>query len=134
TNVDILYRDPGSGRHFKTFSQELRLQGHALDDRLDWLVGGYFADESLEVIDRLKFGSDYGQFATCRLLPEAVRILGVPGCRVPQTTAIISGLSGAHGANIIEGVDLLEARNNVGDDNSLFKQASQNCALFTHNV
>ncbi|HLU91093.1 MAG TPA: TonB-dependent receptor [Pedomonas sp.] len=134
TNVDILYRDPGSGRHFKTFSQELRLQGHALDDRLDWLVGGYFADESLEVIDRLKFGSDYGQFATCRLLPEAVRILGVPGCRVPQTTAIISGLSGAHGANIIEGLDLLEAMNNVGDDNSLFKQDSQNWALFTHNV
>ncbi|MCH8683868.1 TonB-dependent receptor [Pedomonas mirosovicensis] len=134
TNVDILYRDPGSGREFKTFSQELRLQGRAFDNRLDWLVGAYFADESLEMVDRLKFGSDYGQFASCRVVPEALRILGVPGCRVPQTSAILSAVAGAHGGRIIEALDLLGGMNNVGDENSLFKQDSQNWALFTHNV
>ena len=34
---------------FKTFTQELRLQGELFDDRLDWLVGGYYADEKLKV-------------------------------------------------------------------------------------
>ena len=36
---DILYRTDDVGRRFKTFSQELRLQGNAFADRLDWLVG-----------------------------------------------------------------------------------------------
>ena len=35
-------------RRFKTFTQELRLQGTAFDDRLDWLVGGYYANEKLQ--------------------------------------------------------------------------------------
>ncbi len=48
-NLDILYRpsDGGSFNRFKTFSQELRLQGNAWNNRLDWLVGGYYANEKL---------------------------------------------------------------------------------------
>ncbi|MGK2285609.1 TonB-dependent receptor [Pedomonas sp. V897] len=134
TSVDILYRKPGSGRQFKTFSQELRLQGNAFNDRLDWLVGGYFSDESLKVGDQIMFGKDYGQFATCRLVPEALRILGVPGCLVPQTRAILSGLVGTHGPTIVNALDILRGVNDVGDENNLFKQDSQNWALFTHNV
>ena len=40
--VDILYRpdDGSSSRKFETFSQELRLNGHAFNDKLDWLVLG----------------------------------------------------------------------------------------------
>ena len=69
STVDILYRDrDGVGRRFKTFSQELRLQGNAFDDKLDWLVGAYFADEDLTVTDNLRFGSQYGRFATCRIV------------------------------------------------------------------
>ncbi|HEX8579252.1 MAG TPA: TonB-dependent receptor plug domain-containing protein, partial [Allosphingosinicella sp.] len=70
SQVDILYRaaDGGSARNFKTFSQELRLQGQAFNDKLDWLVGGYFADEDLTVTDNLRFGSQYGRFATCRVI------------------------------------------------------------------
>ena len=43
-NLDILYRDDDGGafNRFRTFTQELRLQGEAFDDRLDWLVGGYY--------------------------------------------------------------------------------------------
>jgi outer membrane receptor protein involved in Fe transport len=68
--VDILYRAPdgNSGRHFKTLSQELRLQGKAFNDHLDWLVGAYFADEDLTVTDNLRFGTQYGRFATCRII------------------------------------------------------------------
>ena len=38
---------------FKTFTQELRLQGEAFGDQLDWLVGGYYANEKLRGRDNL---------------------------------------------------------------------------------
>src|SRR6478752_1415175 len=41
-NLDILFRDDDGGafNRFKTFTQELRLQGEAFEGRLDWLFGG----------------------------------------------------------------------------------------------
>ncbi len=66
-NLDILYRDGsgGSANRFKTFTQELRLQGKAFGDRLDWLVGGFFMAENLRVKDNLSYGADYSRFAQC---------------------------------------------------------------------
>ena len=57
-NLDILYRDDdgGSYNRFKTFSEELRLQGNALDGHLDWLLGGYYSNEKLQVADNLSYG------------------------------------------------------------------------------
>ncbi|RVT43745.1 TonB-dependent receptor [Sphingobium algorifonticola] len=66
--ADLLYRDPGTFRQFKTFTQELRLQGSAFSDKLDWLIGGYFANEKLTLRDNIRFGADYGRFAACRLM------------------------------------------------------------------
>ena len=45
-NLDLLYRasDGGSFNRFKTFSEELRLQGNTWNNQLDWLVGGYYAE------------------------------------------------------------------------------------------
>jgi outer membrane receptor protein involved in Fe transport len=65
--LDILYRDDdgGSFNRFKTFSQELRVQGEALGGKLDWLVGGYYANEKLRVVDNLSYGEDYERFANC---------------------------------------------------------------------
>ncbi len=66
-NLDILYRDGsgGSANRFKTFTQELRLQGTAFGDRLDWLVGGFFMSEKLRVKDNLSYGADYSRYAQC---------------------------------------------------------------------
>ncbi len=65
--MDILYRDGsgGSANTFKTFTQELRLQGEIWGGRLDWLVGGYFARENLKTVDNLAFGADYSRYANC---------------------------------------------------------------------
>jgi outer membrane receptor protein involved in Fe transport len=65
--LDILYRDSdgGSANRFKTFTQELRLNGKAFADRLDWLVGAYFADEKLRVPDNLSYGNDYSRYGNC---------------------------------------------------------------------
>jgi outer membrane receptor protein involved in Fe transport len=66
-NLDILYRDGsgGSSNTFKTFTQELRLQGELWNGRLDWLVGGYYAHENLKVKDNLAYGDDYSAYANC---------------------------------------------------------------------
>ncbi len=66
-NLDILFRDGsgGSANRFKTFTQELRLQGKAFNDRLDWLVGGFFMSENLRVKDNLAYGTDYARYANC---------------------------------------------------------------------
>ena len=79
--MDILYRAPGDfagARQFKTFTQEFRLNGSAFDDRLDWLVGAYYANEKLQVRDNLRFGSQYGTFVSCRIAiainPALVRL------------------------------------------------------------
>ncbi len=88
-NLDILHRDHdgASFTSFRTFTQELRLQGTAFDDRLDWLVGGYFANEKLRLDDNLSYGPDYQRLTNCVLfasvLPSAVNPLQ-PGC-VNQT-------------------------------------------------
>ncbi|WP_265535940.1 TonB-dependent receptor [Sphingomicrobium astaxanthinifaciens] len=64
-NLDILYRDDdgGASTKFETFTQELRLQGQA--GIVDWLVGGFYADETLTVNDNLTFGDDYALWANC---------------------------------------------------------------------
>jgi outer membrane receptor protein involved in Fe transport len=67
SDLDLVYRDDDGTafNRFKTFTQEARLQGEALGGRLDWLVGGYFANERLRSQDTLRYGRDYGRFTNC---------------------------------------------------------------------
>ncbi|HEX8225072.1 MAG TPA: TonB-dependent receptor [Allosphingosinicella sp.] len=147
--VDILYRSPvnnGLERRFKTFSQELRLQGNAFNDKLDWLVGAYFADEDLQVTDNLRFGTQYGRFATCRLI-SGTALAGfysptTPGCISPTGRAVIGGALapgipspfGPAGPSIIAAFDRLEAINDRGSTIDRYHQDSRNWAIFTHNI
>ncbi|HWH21893.1 MAG TPA: TonB-dependent receptor [Allosphingosinicella sp.] len=67
--LDIIARpDNGNSRtEFGTFTQEVRLQGESMGGRLDWLVGGYFANENATVRDNLGYGADYQRYANCLL-------------------------------------------------------------------
>ncbi|CAN5228032.1 TonB-dependent receptor [soil metagenome] len=146
TNVDLLRRvnDGNSFRQFKTFSQELRLQGSAFNDKLDWLIGGYFSNEKLHVRDNLQFGSQYGAFAACRIIatvnPAAVlRNSAAPGCLSPTGIAALSAPASAGGLGaaaplIINGLNRLSTVNNVGDNSADYYQRSRNFAIFTHNI
>jgi iron complex outermembrane receptor protein len=136
--VDLTYRadDSNSYRQFKTFTQELRLQGSLFDDRLDWLVGGFYTNEKLTVHDNIKFGSQYGAFAACRIVatinPAAVlQDQTQPGC---LSAAGRATLTPAVGPQIIGGIDRLSTVNNVGDVLSIYNQNSENYAFFTHNI
>ncbi|MES2058106.1 MAG: TonB-dependent receptor plug domain-containing protein, partial [Pseudomonadota bacterium] len=147
SKVDILYRAPGPDagrRQFKTFSQELRLQGEAFGGKLDWLVGGFFANEDLGVRDNLKFGSQYGRFAACRILvstplapfasPSSAGCLSAGGRGALLGANGGAGQFGAATPAIIAGFDRLDSVVNVGDTRSTYDQNSKNFAFFTHNI
>ena len=141
--VDILYRTPSDDafRQFKTFTQEVRLQGEAFGGALDWLVGGFYANEKLRVQDNLRFGGQYGRFATCRIISGG-GLAGLysptnPGCVVPVVgPATIAGASGggATGAAVAAGFVALDGLNNLGSTTDRYNQTSKNWALFTHNI
>ncbi|HMN45959.1 MAG TPA: TonB-dependent receptor [Povalibacter sp.] len=62
TAVDIWYRE-SDGNHaaeFKQLSQEFRLAGET--DRINWMVGAFYADEQLDSKQQLQFGSMYRNY------------------------------------------------------------------------
>lgn len=135
SSVDILYRaaDGNSLRQFKTFTQELRLQGNLFDNKLDWLVGGYFANEDLTVTDNLRFGSQYGRFATCRIVSGG----GLAALYSPTSAACLGARPAAFGAAsplIYAAFDRLDGINDKGSTLDRYTQNSRNFAVFTHNI
>lgn len=147
STIDILYRaDNGdSSRRFETFSQELRLQGEAFGGALDWLVGGYYANEDLTVTDNLRFGAQYGRFATCRIISggalASLYSPGSAGCLSPTGRAVLNGQVptvpsplGPAGPLVVASLDRLDAINDKGSIVDVYEQNSRNYAFFTHNI
>ncbi len=134
--VDILYRsddEDAQFRQFKTFTQELRLQGEAFDGKLDWLVGAYYADEDLTVRDNLRFGNQYGRFASCRLISGG----GLAGLYSPTSPGCVGArpaLFGAASPIIFGALDRLDSINDRGSISDRYFQNSRNYAFFTHNI
>ena len=85
SNLDLAYRpDDGTAfNRFKTFSQELRLQGTTFADRLDWLVGGYYANEKLRSRDSLRYGRDYDDLSSCLAASTFSVLTAQPGLITP---------------------------------------------------
>ena len=139
--VDILYRADSKDayRQFHTFTQELRLQGEAFDGKLDWLVGGFYANEKLTVRDNLRFGKQYGRFAACRLI-TGTALAGLysptnPSCVIPGVgQATLAGATGASGPDIVAALTALDGISDKGSINDRYFQKDTNWALFTHNI
>ena len=142
TNIDLTARagDGKAYRQFKTFTQEARLQGSLFGDKLDWLIGGFYSKEKLKLSDNVVFGSQYGAFASCRLVANVSPALaaqgqGLSGCLSPTGRATVLGAFGpAAGPLIAAGLDRLSTLNNLGDNGSIYRQDSENYAFFTHNI
>ncbi len=104
-----------NGDKIKTFTQELRLQGTAFNDRLDWLVGGFYSNEDITANQSMTFGTDYQRansaFNFANLLGVnplfAFTALGNGG--VPVNSA------GSYAENV-------------------FSQSAKSYSVFTHNV
>ncbi|MFS0773870.1 TonB-dependent receptor domain-containing protein [Sphingomonas sp. 1P08PE] len=160
TNVDLTHRagDGNAYRQFHTFTQELRLNGSLFDGKLDWLIGGFYSKEKLKLSDNIVFGSQYGQFAACRLVATAnpaafLQNQNNPGCLGTTPIAALGGATarqalasnfGTLGTTVLNALDRLSGTvvngvrtggvNNVGDSGSIYRQNSENYAFFTHNI
>jgi outer membrane receptor protein involved in Fe transport len=138
--VDILYRAPSDDayRQFHTFTQELRLRGEAFDGKLDWLIGGFYANEKLTVQDNLRFANQYGRFANCRIVSGGGLAFAYSpasqSCINPALRATVTGALGAAGPAIVAGLDRLDTLNNRGSTIDRYFQNGTNWALFTHNI
>ncbi len=133
-NLDILFRDDQQ-RRFRTFTQEVRLQGAALDNRLDWLVGGYFANEKLLLRDNLRYGADYDRYADGLV---RLSIPGFPGFAslrpFVQGFLVGQGVPPEAAAPVAGVVQNLPPLANTGIVEDRYRQESRNVAVFTHNV
>ncbi|MDG5750533.1 TonB-dependent receptor [Qipengyuania sp. XHP0211] len=145
TQADLIYRAPGpnaGAREFKTFTQELRLNGTVFNDRLDWLVGAYYANEKLETRDNLRFGDDYGTFANCRIAIAINPALANPAadnCLGANVAALDGTLTGTPAFGpatplILAGINNLAQVRDLGSTGDVYNQTSENFAVFTHNI
>ncbi|MES2987112.1 MAG: TonB-dependent receptor [Pseudomonadota bacterium] len=144
STVDILYNaaDGNNSRAFKTFTQELRLQGSLFNDKLDWLVGGFYLNEQFSGRSNLRFGSQYGRFAACR----AVSGGGLAAFYAPTNAGCLSATgrgavaggavtgSAASGAVLLGAFDRLDGISDRGSTIDRYRQDNQSFAVFTHNI
>src|SRR3546814_18861437 len=80
------------------------MQGEAFDGRLDWLVGGYYANEKLDVDDDIVYGADYQRYANCLaaaalapalLKPASATCSNLPAASCPHFPGIAAPLGAA---------------------------------------
>jgi iron complex outermembrane recepter protein len=127
--LDLIHRTD-EDREFKTFTQELRLQGEAFGGRLDWLIGGYYADETLKQDQDIKYGADYERFANC------VTVATIAAATLNPASATCSNLPAASFPGYQGFAALLGAPriSNTGVVRNFFQQKSRNYAFFTHEI
>ena len=125
SGLDRAYRD-NYRTSIKDFTQELRLQGTAFNDKLDWLVGGFYLNEKLTLNDTVRFGAQADQYVDGVIsglsrsagLPNGVQLFGTLGPSVP----------------VFGGVPLPRTPNGAGQQNDAYKVDTQAFAVFTHNI
>ena len=106
---------PKNGDNIQTFTQELRLQGKAFDDKLDWLVGAFYGDESIKAQGSMMLGPDFqravsaGNFANVAGVNPLFTLTALGNGGVPVNA------NGAFAVN-------------------LFDQQAETFSVFTHNV
>lgn len=104
-----------NGDKIKTFTQELRLQGTAFNDHLDWLVGAFYSKEDITSNQSMTFGTDYQRANSAFNFANA---LGVN----PLFTLTALGNGGI-------------PVNSAGSfAENVFTQSAKSFSVFTHNV
>jgi outer membrane receptor protein involved in Fe transport len=132
-DLDRAYRE-GQGSGFKTFTQEVRFQGNS--GALDWLVGGYYARESLHYRDAIRIGTQGANFV------DAIANAIGTAAGFPLTFTVYGSLPAPFGTTSIfslVGLGALGALNDgvgplpgSGQQDENWKQTTSSWALFTH--
>ncbi len=131
---------PFSGGTNKVMTHELRLQGSAFEDRMDWLIGAYYSSEKIDEIQAMTLGADYQAYASTQLFGALGNGFAPFG---PNPLFALTRLAQATGVTVIPGVGPVPnfALPNVVGVNSAgsfainrFTQDAESMSIFTHNV
>ncbi len=93
TSADLIGLNENSGK-IDTFTQELRFTSNNPDSSFDWMVGGFYFDESVEVSSDFEYGADYRNYADGLLVG-----LGAPGALAGVETALGLPVGATFGQN-----------------------------------
>ena len=131
---------PFSGGTNKVMTHELRFQGTAFDDRVDWLLGAYYSDEKIDETQAMTLGPDYQAYASTQLFNALGNGFAPFG---PNPLFALTRLAQATGITVIPNVGPVPnfALPNVVGINSngsfavnRFTQDAKSFSVFTHNV
>ena len=125
TAAPIWVRPYGAGLNdvgFETFSQELRLTGST--DRVDWMVGAFYADEDLVRNDSITMGSAYEPYLSIALLSNIASAFPAGLVDTSNPFLFLSQAAGRPFGTTFVG----------GGSHDRFKQSARSTALFTNNV
>jgi outer membrane receptor protein involved in Fe transport len=154
SGADRAYRD-GYRTGIKDFTQELRLKGSAFDGKLDWLVGGFYLNEKLNLTDVVRYGTQADQFVDgifsqltrSAQLPNGTQLFGTLGAGVPlfgqavlanPTPAgiafrnLVLSQPAAVQATFLQPIP--RTPDGAGQQADRYKVDTQAFALFTHNI
>ncbi|WP_158900028.1 TonB-dependent receptor [Sphingorhabdus lacus] len=112
---------PKMGDRIKTLTQELRLQGGALDGKLDWLLGAYYSDEDLSSVQTATLGPDFQRALAAFGIPSP---FGAPPALPPNPAFVFTAFGNG-------GIPVTAAGANAAN---LFTQSGKSYSIFTHNV
>ncbi len=121
TGADILYRNADEDESFtgfKTNSAEFRLAGST--DRLDWLVGTFYADEDLKRNDSYRVGAGYEPYLSLAVLSSINPALAAS----PTAPLFLSQATGRPFGTSFAGLGALDK----------YQQNSKSLAFFTNNT
>jgi iron complex outermembrane recepter protein len=116
---------PGTGPTFddiKTWTHELRLQGTAFDDKLDWLVGAFYADESIKEEFSLGLGADFST------------VVSAANFASPAVLSTISAAGNFFANGGTNPATFVPISSNGSFSRNLFEQDAKSLSVFTHNI
>lgn len=131
---------PFSGGANTVMTHELRLQGSAFDERVDWLIGAYYSDEDIDEIQAMTLGPDYQAYASTQLFNALGTGFAPFG---PNPLFALTRLAQATGVTVIPGVGpvpnfALPTTVGINAAGSFavnrFTQNANSFSVFTHNV
>lgn len=77
SGIDRAYRD-GYRNQLTDFTQEVRLQGAAFGGKLDWLVGGFYLNETNTLRDTVRVGNDSNRYVDSIFSAQLRPLFGTP--------------------------------------------------------
>ncbi len=149
SGLDRAYRDDYK-TGIKDFTQEIRLQGSAFDDKLDWLVGGFYLNQKLRLNDTVRFGTQANLYTDSLIrgltqssaLPSGLQLHGTLGPTVPLFGQVALATNPTLLAAALSNPALFSLFNSPipgstagqGQVDDAYRVKTQALALFTHNI